>query len=100
MGFESAIKQAKSSGKAHYDFWFDVSTKKEGKAWILEYKIDHSLPAAWTAQAFETLQVFADMAALENRLVEKGYQDAMMSKSDGDEIIQNLMDDDLEADFQ
>jgi len=100
MGFESAIKQAKSSGKAHHEFWFDVTTKKEGKAWILEYKIDHATQTAWGSKEFETLEIFAEMAKVENSIVEKGYDASRQSKSGAVDGIYEALADDLDADFQ
>lgn len=91
-------------GKRIQDVWFDLSTHKDGKAFIVDFAVDYDTPAPLDMDTVETLKVFAAMYDQENSTIERRYREALQgSRSDAayDEATEYLRDgmDDLEADF-
>jgi hypothetical protein len=60
------------------DVWVDLSTTKKGKAFIIDFAVDHKEPAVMDTDTVDTLRVFYDMAKQENERIETGYKNAHM----------------------
>jgi len=76
--FEDSVVKALPYGKGMTDVWVDLSTTKKGKAFIIDFAVDHKEPAVMDTDTVDTLRVFYDMAKQENERIETGYKNAHM----------------------
>jgi hypothetical protein len=102
MGFESVLK-ALPHGKKFHDFHIDLSNRKDGKAFITEFKIDFDSSAIITNEVVETLKVFAEMARIENQMIEGKYREALTKRASTTDIYsaiaEDAFDNELDADL-
>ena len=76
--FEDSVVKALPYGKGMTDVWVDLLTTKKGKAFIIDFSVDHKEPAVMDTDTVDTLRVFYDMAKQENERIETGYKNAHM----------------------
>jgi hypothetical protein len=78
MPFEDSVVKALPYGKGMTDVWIDMTTTKKGKAFIIDFAVDHKTGAVMDTDTVDTLRVFYDMAKQENSRIETGYKNAHM----------------------
>jgi len=99
MPFEDQVIKALPGSKQLHDVWADLTTSKSGKAFLINFAIDHKLEAVMDTDTVETLKVFFEMAKTENERIEEAHKNASWERQSMD-AAQNAMDGtDLEADF-
>lgn len=88
-------------GKRIQDVWFDLSTHKEGKAFVIDFSVDYDTEAPMNMDTVETLKVFAAMYQQENDLIEGRYRDALRKGVEDAEYdeLSDFLRDGLEADL-
>lgn len=105
MPFEKASATL-PRGKRMQEVWFDLTTQKEGKAFIINFSVDYDTPAIIDMDTVDTMKVFVAMAEQENSLIERRYREALMGNSTDDSAYDEASDylrdglGDLEEDFQ
>jgi hypothetical protein len=103
MPFENTvIKPLKSMNKKMSDVWVDVKTSKAGKAFNIEFSIDHATNAVMDTDLVDTMRVFYDMAKQENQRIEAAYHKAHQEHNEMDtaiDAIDSVVLDDLESDL-
>jgi hypothetical protein len=103
MPFEKTVLQAlKPLNKKMSDVWIDVKTSKAGKAFNIEFDIDHKTKAVMDTDTLETMRVFYGMAKQENERIEASYHKAHQEANEMDsaiDAIDSVVIDDLESDL-
>ena len=100
MPFEDQVIKALPGSKHMHDVWIDLTSKKDKKAFVVGFDIDHNAEAVMDTDTVETLKVFYDMARVENEQIEEGYKSSAFERQAMD-AAQTALDgaDDLEADL-
>lgn len=92
MKFDDVLK-ALPYGKRYQDLWVDLHTTKDGKAFVANFGIDFTQPAAMTQEVVDTMKLFVEMARQENSKIEDSYRNAKVSGALDTKIYDNVSDD-------
>ena len=99
LPFEDDVIKALPGSKQLHDVWVDLTTSKSGKAFLINFSIDHKLETVMDTDTVETLKVFYEMAKTENERIEEAYKSASWERQSM-EAAQGALDGaDLEADL-
>jgi hypothetical protein len=98
MKFDDVLK-ALPYGKRYQDLWVDLKTYREGKAFVANFNIDFSKPAAMTQDVVDTMKLFVEMARRENTIVKDAFREAKVSGALDNQIYDSVSDD-LDEDFE
>lgn len=100
MPFSNSIeKLLQNQRKNLHDVWVELDTRKDGKAFIIEFSVSKD-PAVMDTDTIETMRVFVDMAKQENDRVKAEHKKAFDEVSSMD-VAMDAMNDlaDLDADL-
>ena len=90
MRFENQVQKALPNSTPYYGTWVDCKTHRDGKAWLIDYSIDHTTDAAMPSEIVETIKVFLAMKDQENGRIQDAYKSASGGEIDASVINQQI----------
>jgi hypothetical protein len=106
MPFEEQYMKALPNGRMVWDYWIDLSPKREKNGsvvyYIIQFAADFSAPAPVDVPTFETIKHFTAMVEADNAKVEEAYKKALARKNGDADVYDSIDygDSNLDADFE
>lgn len=102
MGFDEQFASKLPSGRDLWDFWVNVTPKREKNGsvtyFVMQYAPEFTNPAAFDMPTVETIRGFSSMVSQENAQIMASHNKALRGHQEDGEIFDDLADG-LEDDF-
>jgi hypothetical protein len=104
MGFDEQLYKKLPKGRKMWDYWAEISLKKEKKGsvtyYVMNYDIDLNNPVALDRPTIDTIRYFADLVEIENGRIYEAHKKALAKKTQDSGTYDSIAGGvDLDGDF-